>query len=135
MKKSMCCLLMIVTVCLLSGCGVAYRQNHDAIMQTSKAEDFGVLPEDYKEKIKEFMMMVLKDPDSAKYSNWQEPYKGTIPTDHFSPTPVLCWKVYVYINARNSFGGYTGGSMYGFAFVNGKIVAFGEKDKVMNYIR
>lgn len=134
MRKGTLCVLVVMAVYLLSGCALAYKSNSEKAIATAKNEDFGVLPDNYKEQIQEFMCTVLKDPDSAKYMNWEAPYKDTTPQGDMDPTAILCWKVWVHVNAKNSFGGYTGSSRYGFFFVNGKIYAFGEYQKRINFV-
>lgn len=72
------------------------------------------LPQDYQEQIKEITQLRLKDPDSAKY-HFFEPKKGyTAGTSHFG------FVVPVGINAKNSYGGYTGYQMYYFVFYDHK---------------
>ena len=55
---------------------------------------------------------MLKDPDSAKLS-YQEPSRGT---DIINGEAVLVWYAYMYVNAKNSFGGYVGDRRYAFEY-------------------
>lgn len=62
---------------------------------------------DYEQKIKNYMMGKLKDPDSAQY-RFQAVSKGEI-DNHEADI------YFVYINAKNSFGAYAGYKEYIFA--------------------
>ncbi|HFY9996229.1 TPA: hypothetical protein ACIIU4_004354 [Citrobacter freundii] len=70
------------------------------------------LPADYQEQIKSTIELKLKDPDSAKY-RFFDPKKGyTEGTRHFG------FVVPVGVNAKNSYGGYTGYKLYYFVYYN-----------------
>ncbi|MEB7926113.1 hypothetical protein NGJ69_20780 [Atlantibacter hermannii] len=71
------------------------------------------LPSNYKEQIQMLMESRLKDPDTAKFKFF-EPKKGyTESTRHFA------YVVPVGINAKNSYGGYTGYKAYYFSYYQG----------------
>lgn len=71
------------------------------------------LPSNYKEQIQQMMESRLKDPDSAKFKFF-EPRKGfTESTRHFG------YVVPVGINAKNSYGGYTGYQAHYFVYYQG----------------
>jgi len=102
---------------LLYGCATAPSQS-------LSEEDYGPLPENYKEAVKEYFDLRLKDPETAKYRNWKGPYKG-----YSRKAPALGggiedigYIVEVEVNARNSFGGYNGYKHYRILLVNGKAV-------------
>ena len=60
-------------------------------------------PTDFRADVKQYMASQLKDPDSAIYKNWHlfKAYIGSNP-------PKYGYYIVVLINAKNSFGGYTG---------------------------
>jgi hypothetical protein len=97
-----------------SGCSTA-----PSIKELSTA-DYGAFPADYKELVQNYMNGVLKDPESARY----EYLKGPTPiwTAGLMRKKQFGYGVCVHINAKNSFGGYTGRSLFFFLIYNGSIV-------------
>ena len=84
--------------------------------------DFGPQPSDYKEKITAYYAYVLKDPESAKY-RFGKPYKAYTNAG-LAVGGVVSWSgwaVDVQINAKNSYGGYTGFESERVLFTNGKV--------------
>ncbi|MBA5234749.1 hypothetical protein H2Y56_21960 [Pectobacterium aroidearum] len=95
-------IISAILACLffLTGCVAPMTKNEVA------AASYQQLPSDYQEKIKQYFESRLKDPDSAKY-RFSEPRKAfTEATRHFA------YVVPVAVNAKNSYGGYTGFKMY-----------------------
>jgi hypothetical protein len=81
--------------------------------QEIASADFGPKPGDYEERVKKFMGSVLKDPMSAVYEFRPTLRKGVVMgglPDNFAKH--YGWVVIVSINAKNSFGGYTGAKTY-----------------------
>ena len=82
------------------------------------AADYGAYPADYQETVVRYMGRMLKDPDSARYE--------------FPVTPIAAWRgggstdygyaVCALINARNSYGGYTGARPSYFFIRNGVVL-------------
>lgn len=70
--------------------------------------DHGPVPEDYEEIVKHYFADQLKDPDSAKYSDFRGPKPNFLIVNKFEKTAKYGYVVCVHINARNSYGGYTG---------------------------
>lgn len=62
---------------------------------------------------------MLKDPDSVKF-NWVSFGKGYV---NSRSGTVYGWKLTGTANARNSFGGYTGGKPYIFLYRGGQLFA------------
>ena len=93
------CLLGVLMV-VLTGC---------SFQQLSSDHNFGSVPTDYKDKIVAYYQMVLKDPESAKY-RFGTPYTAytNIGTAAGGEVSWSGWAVDVQINAKNSYGGYTG---------------------------
>lgn len=85
--------------------------------QQVASADYGPFPDSYQETIKTYMASVLKDPDSARFD--------------FSRTPVKAWYGYgektfgwatcAGVNAKNSYGGYTGSQPSYFFMRNGYV--------------
>lgn len=93
-------------------------EKRDELLSKSKPADWGVLDKDdvSKEARKLAQMALvkamLKDPDSAKFG-FQEPTRGT---DIVNGEAVLVWYASMYVNAKNSFGGYVGDRRYAFQY-------------------
>ena len=81
--------------------------------------DYGTYPENYQVKIKEYDTFNLKDPDSAKYSRFSKPRKEQV----IEKLKVIYgYSSCVYVNAKNSYGAYSGNTLYWYFFRNGKII-------------
>ena len=70
--------------------------------------DHGPFPEDYEEIVKNHFTDRLKDPDSAKYSDFRAPKPNFLIVNKFEKAAQYGYVVCVHINAKNSYGGYTG---------------------------
>ena len=86
------------------------------------AADIGSLPEDYQQLIKNHMQQILKDPESARYRFPKAPEKiahlKTNPNEPFK----FYWRINYFVNAKNSYGGYTGEHEYAADIKNGAVV-------------
>lgn len=106
-------LVMLLTISLL-GCAVPPTE------EQLRNADYGPYPYDYKEIITNHLDKILKDPDSA-----QVDFKGFLPTQQWSSyfgNTKYGYAICVDINAKNSFGGYTGRQTSYFLINNGYIV-------------
>ncbi len=83
--------------------------------------DYGTYPENYKEIISDYMQSKLKDPESARYHYFDGPEKNPITPEEPGNTGVFGYSMLVLINAKNSFGGYTGGQCYIVRMRNGVV--------------
>ncbi|WP_454878595.1 hypothetical protein [Serratia inhibens] len=102
---------------LLSGCA---KQLPPSQAQISTAS-YGELPKDYQEQIKNHFNATLKDPYSAQYK-FLPTFKGYSQDGPWSPSGgkvSFGWIVPVLVNAKNSYGGYTGDQKYVFIFSGG----------------
>lgn len=74
------------------------------------------LPKDLKEIIGrgyKYSLAPLKDPDSAIYDFYATPKKGYVQIlDYANGEPIFGWLVPYSLNAKNSYGGYTGAKYY-----------------------
>ena len=93
-----------------------------APMRPSEAElavaDSGPFPDQWEAAIKSHMNERLKDPESARYDFFRRPtkfYSG------YNAPYLYGWGTCVYINSKNSFGGYTG-KQIGYFFLRGNEV-------------
>lgn len=124
--------LSALSMSLLSGCmpvntqdlyGYHYEEPkfYKPTPQEEATADYGQYPDNYETIIKEYTVRKLKDPDSAKFRFDIKPRK-----DH---TTVMtrqeiqyCWTVSFYVNAKNSYGGYTGEKLGIAKIRDGKII-------------
>lgn len=105
-------ILASLLVTLLAGCGAIAQKKEAELLSRSTAEDWGVLDSNYEEAERAFILSMLKDPDSARFK-FVKPTRGV---SHYFGDPILAWYSTVYVNAKNSFGGYVGERPYGFAY-------------------
>lgn len=85
--------------------------------QELAAADYGPYPDQYQAKIASYLQVTLKDPESARISTPFKPVKTYAGLN----APQYGWGTCMGVNAKNSFGGYTGNKMYFFLFRNGEI--------------
>ena len=83
-----------------------------------KNADYGLYPKNYEVLIKAWVAENLKDPDSARYSKFSKPRQEYM---FEANKPFFGYSVCAAINAKNSFGGYTGNQTYWFLIRDGKI--------------
>ena len=108
---------MILASLAISGCS---SQQPSSQAQISSAS-FGELPKDYQEQIKNHFNVTLKDPYSAQYK-FMPTFKGYSQDGPWSPSGgavFFGWVSPVLVNAKNSYGGYTGDQKYVFLFSGG----------------
>ena len=111
MKKGIGLLVLLILVC-----GISFAEEIDY----GTPIDF-----DYEVMIKGLFETLLKDPESAKYT-FSEPKKCWIDKkiglfSEKTRREFSGYVINVWVNSKNSFGGYTGRKLYQFLFKNGKI--------------
>ena len=106
-------LLALIFAMLLGGCGVVAQKKQDELLSRSKPQDWGVLDSNHEAAERAAILQTLKDPDSARF-RFEKPTRGV---SHSLGEPVLAWYSQVYVNAKNSFGGYVGERPYAFAYL------------------
>jgi len=113
-KKIISSLLVILCLTFLSGCATVSKQE-------AMTADFGPLPAGYQDEIKAFISPKLKDPYSAVY-DFGIPRKGAARDGLiFGCGKHYGWIIPVGINAKNSFGGYTGEQQFIFMLSEGRV--------------
>ncbi|WP_153985153.1 hypothetical protein [Lonepinella koalarum] len=87
--------------------------------------DYGILPKNYQKKATEYLKSTLKDPDSAKFSNFTKPRKEHViysKGKYITPNDVFYgYSTCVLVNAKNSYGGYVGNQLYWIFFYNREV--------------
>jgi ketosteroid isomerase-like protein len=88
--------------------------------------EYGEMPAQYEETVRQYFQKYLKDPDSVQYQEITKPEKGYATTVTGAilahETRLRGWTVKATINARNSRGVYVGFKTYAFLFRGEKIV-------------
>lgn len=104
-------ILIIISTILISSCASKPTQ------EELNNADYGIYPENYQEIIVNHFSMRLKDPSSAQYSFLKEPEK-----QWYGFGNVYGYGVCLTINAKNSYGGYTGQKLYFVMIRDGRLV-------------
>lgn len=104
----------VLSLTLLGGC-----TSLPTPQQISTA-DYGQYPENYEAIVKSFYNMALKDPESARYGNISTPYR-TYLGSRIDETK-YGWLTCASVNAKNSFGAYTGYSTDALLIKNGAVI-------------
>lgn len=107
-------LLVVLTI---AGCASGPTQ------QDIASADYGsaIQQDEAESQIKSYFNRSLKDPESARYG-FSEVEKGHIIGNAFQGSPLYVgYTVYAKVNAKNSYGGYTGDKGYLFLFQNGRL--------------
>ncbi len=119
-------LILLTLTIALCGCQIpetqtssgyrSSRPDYTVPDEVAKSAQYPPKPSDFREEVKRYLRLRLKDPDSAIYDNWtlERAYLGSSP-------PVYGWMSSVSVNAKNSYGGYTGFDMYHFWHEGGRV--------------
>lgn len=124
----------VVTLITLTGCypvssplSNAYQSHYEIpkIYEPSAQEkataDYGKYPNDYEMITKDYMKRVLKDPESARYRFDKTVRKSNTRATTRQDTK-YCWMVTFAVNAKNSYGGYTGEKVGFVCIKDGKVI-------------
>jgi hypothetical protein len=115
--KKLNLLLGAFAVSIMAGC-TSIAAKETPIVPDMAHANFGPYPTDYEGLIKTWAELKLKDPESARYVQFSKPRKEWAVADS---QPIYGWSVCATINAKNSYGGYSGAQVYWFFFRDGKI--------------
>lgn len=119
-----CCI--VVAALSFSGCSaLTDRWTITTVDDTAS----GLAPVHYEASIKSYLETRLKDPFSAHYRHLSAPEKHIENVQVVTQSPTLvnvngrmrvtrkhCWRVTVEVNAKNSYGAYSGWTTYTFLF-------------------
>lgn len=110
-------LVVLCLIVLLAGCTRQPSQKELAEL------DYGMpLTIDCRAVIKNYFDRVLYDPYSAHYE-FDPPHKSWYREPLFEGNKLYAgYIVFVWVNAKNRMGGYTGAKRYGFLFKNNEII-------------
>ncbi len=135
MKRINYLALGIICSSLFCGCVTTYESKKVALLRTASPQDWGSPPHAvHKAMEKEVLLATLKDPSSAQLK-WNKLSRNVIRSRNSNPQ--LVWLSIVNVNAKNSFGGYTGSKQYKFAYVDGELFAISEPEtyRSWDYVR
>ena len=111
---------VVVTLCFLAGCVSAPLSEERPLPELDMVNaDFGAYPSNCEELIYQWAEMNLKDAQSARYQRISVPRKEYMVHNR---QYVYGYSACVILNAKNSYGAYTGNQAYWFMFRDGKIV-------------
>lgn len=80
--------------------------------------DYGRYPKDYESIVHNHLSLILKDPNSVRISKITKPRKEHKITDKLKKEAVYGYSTCVWLNAKNSYGGYVGENLYWFLIRN-----------------
>ena len=121
--------VLIGSLCLLAACAVT-QPSAQVSMKTVRSENYGSYPKNYERQVRQYLNETLLDPGSAKIriSPPRRVFKIYNPEAKiYSPKTPNQLKAEGYylvcaeVNAKNTFGGYTGWQTHRYRFVNGEI--------------
>lgn len=133
MKALVAALLTVLSV-QFYGCQVA-----NPVITDPDTLDYGTaLEPTFTVKIEGRLRAVLKDPDSAKVE-YGEPYRAWLKTPWLASREnkgvVYGYTVPTRINAKNSYGGYTGFLPYNFFFRDNQLLAWKDERGIWHDLR
>jgi len=105
--------LTVLFVFWLSGCAAP------SATELANA-DYGPYPQEYEQIIKRHLDLVLKDPESAKINIVKRPSSGWSGLGGRKYGWIVCAEV----NAKNSYGGYTGSRLSYFMLKNDSVIQY-----------
>lgn len=116
--------LFLFGLASLTACTAA----HPSATQLAEA-DIGPMPDqaDSERVAREYLNAVLKDPMSAIVA-FSELRRGWYSKGFRWDPAKLAWRLPAAVNAKNSYGGYTGAKAYNFFFLEGQLVAVQSQD-------
>jgi hypothetical protein len=118
---------------LLTACATEPQTRPDGRSFTQA--DAGPRP-DRNRVIVDYLNEVLKDPESARVSNIAGPVFITIPSE-FLRSGTYGWGICFWVNAKNSFGGYTGSRPFALIWRGGMVQrVYGDsRDNIFDRLR
>lgn len=128
-------LFAVVAAAFLSGCGTAYRSAAEEFIRTQPASAWGAQPPPgHVEVEKAYIQRRLKDPGSANFEvvGLQ---RVTVAASLTNPEVVPVWMSSLRVNAKNSYGGYTGFKVWNFYYRSGELYALESEEGGRQYVK
>jgi hypothetical protein len=118
----------------LAGCGTVYRNAAEEFLRTQPDSAWGQQPPDGHLAVEtSYIKGRLKDPMSAQFEV-QQIQKVTISASLTNPKVVPAYMSAILVNAKNSFGGYTGLKAWAFYYSNGNLYAVESEEEGRVYL-
>jgi hypothetical protein len=111
---------------LLSGCAAPDQA-------TLAAADYGTYPADYRTDVSRYLDDTLKDPASAQVEYLADPHQGFI-RKNIGAQPIYGYRVCFTLNAKNSYGGYTGKHLTTVLLRDGTVVDYKQADHTSDFM-
>jgi hypothetical protein len=87
--------------------------------------DYGAYPSNYETIVRAYLGKSLKDPESARYGEFTKPEKDQAIESVGQRRALYGYVTCVDVNAKNSYGGYTGAQRYWFLIRDDSVVRYG----------
>ncbi len=118
-----------VVALFLAGCGKPSSEEIASL-------NYGPYPHNYERIVLAYMNQILKDPVSARYSEFSSPRQFYV--GNFGKIRYHGWIVCFTVNAKNSYGAYAGSQPYFLLIRNGQVTdlsdkPWGVKEATANY--
>lgn len=127
--------ITLMTSILLIGCGVAFKNAADEFVRTQPPSAWGSQPPQHHRDVERQMILkLLKDPSSATFE-FLALQRVVISASMTDPAVVPVWESQVLVNAKNSFGGYTGAKVWSFMYREGTLFAVSDPERGRSYIK
>lgn len=105
----------------LTGCGAVYQKKAEEFLATQPESAWGAgPPPDHLEGEAYLIKRQLKDPYSAQIASMGVK-RAVLPASMASTETVPVYCSYQSVNAKNSYGGYTGAKTWEFCYRDGKL--------------
>lgn len=126
--KKIAIICAMLSALLLSGCSnpqLEEAKKKDAEFAAAvkainlESADVGSEPKNYNVYVEEAIRSQLKDPDSAKFSGMTKPRKEVMVENRQF---IYGYSTCVFVNAKNSYGGYVGKQLYWVFIRDGKVL-------------
>lgn len=119
---------------LLSACGVAYQKRADDFVRTQPESAWGVRPPEGHERAEiEWVRTQLKDPYSADVRA-AGLNRYVLPATFTDPTVIPVWGSKLDVNAKNSFGAFTGSRPWMFYYRDAVLFAVEDSEGIRTWV-
>ena len=117
----------LLATLILAGCASEAQRKDaetDIWKKTLPAQNanYGSYPSNYEQMAKGYFSKTLKDPESARYGTFSKPRKEHVIKNVDIREVTYGYSFCASVNAKNSYGGYTGSHTYWFFIRDGQII-------------
>jgi len=113
--------VIAISLAIVAGASHAKKSKEPAWVPPTEGMDYGEYPANYEAIIKAWYADNLKDPFSVVYKRISVPRQEHMITDAKNHVAVYGYSVCADVNAKNSYGAYTGAERKWFLIRNGRI--------------